>query len=131
MLSKIGLSQRPIEKHNAQRAWSRDAMNRAFVLAAFSVVAFATNVLAGEWVYRVAGVAYNDVLNVRAGASTNYPIVGIIPPDGKHIGMDRCLGSWCEVTYLPANSATGDPIHGWVQSQYLRRDHYCESECTE
>jgi uncharacterized protein YraI len=34
----------------------------------------------GERTYRVVAVDFDDVLNIRAGPSAGYPIVGEIPP---------------------------------------------------
>jgi uncharacterized protein YraI len=89
----------------------------------------ATTVRAGEWIYEVVGIAPNDVLNVRSGASTNYPIVGFIPPNGNYITVHKRDGGWCEVFYTFPGTSNG--VHGWVNSTYLHRDRYCETECTQ
>lgn len=63
-------------------------------------------------VHRVVGVAYNDVLNVRAGPSAKHTIVGVIPYDGVDVIMlGECHGKWCRVRY--------DDTYGWVHTRYL------------
>jgi uncharacterized protein YraI len=62
--------------------------------------------------YRVVGVAANDVLNVRDGASMRHSIVGIIPPNGRGVTIvGPCAGEWCIVQY--------DSTRGWVNTSYL------------
>jgi uncharacterized protein YraI len=62
--------------------------------------------------YRVVNIASNDVLSVRSGASTEYPIVGVIPPDGIGIDVHDCLRVWCNVSWRG--------VTGWVNSRFLR-----------
>lgn len=72
--------------------------------------------------YRVIGVAANDVLNIRSDAGVSYPIVGMFPPhatDLRITGRIRTLNSgavWVEVrsTTLPGRV-------GWVNGRYLDR----------
>jgi uncharacterized protein YraI len=37
--------------------------------------------------YRVVGVEYDDVLNIRAGPSMGYPVVGAIPPGSRGVRL--------------------------------------------
>ena len=47
----------------------------------------------GGRTYRVVGVEYDDVLNIRAGPSMGYPIVGVIPPGGRGVRLvGHCQG---------------------------------------
>jgi len=63
-------------------------------------------------VYRGVGVAYNDVLNVRSGPSTQYGIVGVIPHDGVDvITLGNCNGNWCRIRH--------DDTVGWVNNKFL------------
>lgn len=65
--------------------------------------------------YRVAGVASDDVLNVRAGPSPTHPIVGAIPPQGSDVRVvGTCHGAWCPIVFRSTR--------GWVSSYYLAND---------
>jgi len=65
----------------------------------------------GARTYRVVDVEYDDVLNIRAGPSAGYAIVGEIPPGGRGVRLvGRCQG-WCPVSYNGAS--------GWVSGRYL------------
>lgn len=66
--------------------------------------------------YRVGGVAYNDVLNIRAWPSPRSRIVGHIPPNGEGVEVIRRKGRWGLVEY--------DGVEGWSHMGYLRED--CE-----
>jgi SH3-like domain-containing protein len=62
--------------------------------------------------YRVVGVAWNDVLNMRAAPTASSAIVGTIPPDAAGIaGTGGCDGAWCRVSYLG--------LAGWVNTRFL------------
>lgn len=75
---------------------------------------------AHERLYRVTGVAANDVLNIRSGPGASNPIVGIFPPQQRGVeitGRIRTLPSgaiWVEV--IGANLRGGT---GWVNGRYL------------
>lgn len=63
--------------------------------------------------YKVVGVSYDDVLNVRSGPSVRYRIVGAIPPDTACVvrtGPRR--GNWVKISYADAK--------GWVNGRYLK-----------
>jgi uncharacterized protein YraI len=51
-------------------------------------------------------------LNMRAGPSTSFPVVEVIPDDGQ-VTVHGCIGAyqWCDVTWQDAR--------GWVSSDYL------------
>ena len=62
--------------------------------------------------FRVAGVDYDDVLNVRNGPSTDHSVVGTIPPDTAGIKIvGSCVSAWCPIQHRA--------ITGWVNSVYL------------
>lgn len=62
--------------------------------------------------YRVVGVAWDDVLYMRAGPSVHKRIVGAIPPDGTGVAsLGRCVRNWCKMAY--------NGKHGWVNMRYL------------
>lgn len=65
--------------------------------------------------FRVAGVASDDVLNVRDGPSADYRATGAILPDavGVHI-VGRCQAEWCPISHRG--------LTGWVNSFYLIED---------
>lgn len=65
--------------------------------------------------FRVAGVASDDVLNVRDGPSADYSATGAILPDavGVHI-VGRCQAEWCPIVH--------GGVTGWVNSIYLIED---------
>lgn len=65
-----------------------------------------------ECTYSVTGVAYNDVLNIRAWPSPKSRIVGHIPPNGEGVEIVRRKGRWGLVEY--------DGIEGWSHTGYLR-----------
>ncbi len=65
----------------------------------------------GDRTYRVVDVEYDDVLNVRAGPSVGFPIVGEIPPGGRGVQLIGPCRGWCPVRYRGAS--------GWVHSRYL------------
>jgi uncharacterized protein YraI len=68
-------------------------------------------------IYRVTGVAADDVLNVREGPGARYPIVGTLPPDARGVRLAstvECVGVWCQANFQNAS--------GWVNTQYLGTD---------
>ena len=77
----------------------------------------------------VVNVADDDVLNMRADASSKAPIVDTIPNndqgilnlDGKCVPLDRPWGSrWCPITRYNGDSIT----KGWVKARFVR-----DSDC--
>ncbi len=64
----------------------------------------------GKW--RVTDIRSDDVLNVRQGPSTKYPIVGAIPPYGTGVRRVECTSrNWCLVKYRC--------VSGWASGKYL------------
>lgn len=64
----------------------------------------------GKW--RVIDIRSDDVLNVRQGPSTRYPIVGAIPPNGSGVRRVECTSrNWCLVKYRC--------VSGWASGKYL------------
>ncbi len=83
---------------------------------------------------RVVGIASNDVLNMRQGASTKTPIVDMLAPKQRGITSSFCKkvgkAQWCYVT----NPVT--QVEGWAsknflkcQRQELTADDYNYSSC--
>ncbi|MCQ0987001.1 SH3 domain-containing protein [Jiella marina] len=70
---------------------------------------------ATEIPYRVTGIAYNDVLNVREGPGTDYRIIDGLHDGDSGIFIERCVrhASWCLINY------GGDGRRGWVASRFL------------
>jgi low affinity Fe/Cu permease len=63
-------------------------------------------------VFRVRGVAFNDVLNVRDGPSSDHRATGAIPAyalDVRVVG--ECVAEWCPIYHRG--------VGGWVHSYYL------------
>jgi uncharacterized protein YraI len=68
-------------------------------------------------IYRVVGVAPDDVLNVRQGPGARFPIVGTLPPDSRGVRLAsavECVGVWCQANFQNAS--------GWVNTLYLGSD---------
>ena len=98
-------------------------------LTALAVVALSTTIstqasaqaAAGRYVteipYRVVGVAYNDVLNMRAGPGRDRRIVNVLRPGQNGIFIRYCSEwvNWCEVE---AGTDSGVKI-GWVNMHFL------------
>ena len=69
---------------------------------------------ATEETYRVYGVAADDVLNMRSGPSTGYPIVAAIPPNGRGVAISSCRriagysNKWCLVAW--------QGVSGWASA---------------
>ena len=62
--------------------------------------------------FRVAGVASDDVLNVRDGPSADYRATGAILPDAVGVRIvGRCQAEWCPIAHRG--------VTGWVNSFYL------------
>ncbi len=67
--------------------------------------------------YAVAGVAPNDVLNIRSGAGTGQPIVGSFPPDAVSVMRTGAAASADNATWWEVQNPGGGT--GWVNSYYL------------
>lgn len=66
--------------------------------------------------YWVRGVASNDVLNIRSGPGSKFPLVGKIPPNGRGVGVEGCAQNnsrWCIVRY--------NCYRGWASIKYLTK----------
>ncbi len=63
--------------------------------------------------YRVTGVATNDVLNIRAAANANAPILGTLKPDAKRVEVMAMVNGWALVN--------ADIDAGYVNARYLTR----------
>ena len=61
--------------------------------------------------YRVVEVDRGDVLNMRAGPSSDYSVVGSIPPGEGGIRLIGACSTWCQVEYKG--------VSGWVYHRYL------------
>ena len=114
----------------------RRARPLALVIAALLVESDPARTEAGgPDFYAVAGVAADDVLNIRASPSASGAKVGEIPPDGRHIRNLGCQGGptfaewqsmseaereqaarrrWCKISY--------EGVEGWVAARYLVED---------
>lgn len=63
--------------------------------------------------YRVTGVAANDVLNIRAAANANAPILGTLRPDAKRVEVMDIVNGWALVN--------ADIDAGYVNARFLTR----------
>lgn len=82
--------------------------------------------------FRVVGVAWNDVLNIRAEPTARSAKIGAIPPDGNGVRNHGCVGGltyaeweaatpaqreqarkkvWCRISYRG--------VEGWVAGWFL------------
>jgi hypothetical protein len=67
---------------------------------------------APEPAFMVVNVAPDDVLNVRNGPSTQFEVVGGLPPGSRGVTVTgACQSKWCPVQHPSAR--------GWVNSTYL------------
>jgi hypothetical protein len=65
--------------------------------------------------FRVAGVASDEVLNVRDGPSSDYRATGAILPDAVGVRIvGQCRAEWCPISHRG--------VTGWVNSFYLIED---------
>jgi Bacterial SH3 domain/Peptidase M15 len=65
--------------------------------------------------YVVANVERDDVLNVRSGPSTEFDVVGELPPGSRGVSITgACRSGWCPVQHRAAS--------GWVNRTYLALD---------
>ena len=78
-------------------------------------VAVTSRNVALETSFRVAGVRYDDVLNVRNGPSTEHGIVGFIQPEGRGVKLaGPCVQEWCMIVHRG--------LKGWVNRYYLAEE---------
>ena len=62
--------------------------------------------------YKVANVERDDVLNVRSGPSTEFDVIGALPPGSRGVAMTgSCQSGWCPVQH--------QSTRGWVNRTYL------------
>jgi uncharacterized protein YraI len=67
-----------------------------------------------------AATAYaSSTVNVRAGAGTGYPVVGVLRP-GQRVEIDYCKGAWCLIEQRGPD--------GWVNANYLNADRYYDDD---
>ncbi|MEL7399264.1 MAG: SH3 domain-containing protein [Pseudomonadota bacterium] len=59
----------------------------------------------------VTNVAFNDVLNIRAAATSQSRIVGAIPPNGCGVRVIAQNGAWTRIRY--------NGVLGWVNNRFL------------
>jgi len=65
--------------------------------------------------YKVANVERDDVLNVRSGPSTEFDVIGALPPGSRGVAMTgNCQSGWCPVQH--------QSTRGWVNRTYLAID---------
>ncbi|MGF0539706.1 SH3 domain-containing protein [Agrobacterium sp. ES01] len=86
-------------------------MNKLTIIAA----TFAMSALAPAIAQAAQGFATANV-NLRAGPSTQYPAVTVIP-EGARLDIGGCMRSanWCDVNYRG--------IRGWVSASYLQASY--------
>lgn len=86
-----------------------------FVALSLALGSLWTTTAMAEETFRVLGVEPPDVLNVRMGPSTSYPIVGTFEPDsgGIHIVGD-CRNRWCPVRR--------GSVVGWASERFLAEE---------
>jgi hypothetical protein len=102
------------------------ALIASLALLGTAAPSFATT---GPGCLYIVNVAEDDVLNMRASASSKAPIVDTIPNkgqgilhlDGKCVPLDRPWGSrWCPITRYSGDGVT----KGWVKARFVR-----DSDC--
>jgi uncharacterized protein YraI len=92
-------------------------LSRLSTLAAAATIML----LAGSAAASAASAYASSTVNVRAGAGTGYPVVGVLRR-GERVDIDYCRGAWCLI-----ETRRGD---GWVNANYLnqrntyRRERY-------
>lgn len=98
----------------------------SFALLGVMSPSFATT---GPGCLYIVNVAQDDVLNMRARASSKAPIVdkipnkgqGILRLDGQCVPLSRPWGSrWCPITRYSGDAIT----KGWVKARFVR-----DTEC--
>jgi hypothetical protein len=65
--------------------------------------------------FRVTGVDEDDVLNVRAGPSSEHPLVGVVSSSGRDVKLaGACVAEWCPIKH--------HGVSGWVNRLYLAEE---------
>jgi hypothetical protein len=65
--------------------------------------------------FRVTGVDKDDVLNVRAGPSSEGALVGVLAPATRDVRLvGACVADWCPIRH--------DEVAGWVNRAYLAEE---------
>jgi hypothetical protein len=85
-----------------------------------------------EWIYKVSGVAQNDVLHVRSEPSNDAQIIAFIPPNTVGIARGNCRGQWCQILWFPQNGdrvPSMEAVQGWVNARYLKPHQPCNGPC--
>jgi SH3-like domain-containing protein len=95
----------------ARRAICASPLLLLLLLALLALPQGSVSATEGERTYRVVGVDEDDVLNIRAGPSAGYEIIGEIPPTGRGVRLTGPCRGWCPVAYRGAA--------GWVSARYL------------
>ena len=77
--------------------------------------------------FAVTGIASNDVLNIRAGAGTNFQIVGSFPANATNVMRTGQTGSGPGADWVEVQRPDGGL--GWVNSyyltEYITHDAFC------
>ncbi len=91
----------------------------------------------GPDAWQVTGVAANDVLNLRAGPGTEYPIKGALPPNARKVKADICVPTLTDGEYFALSEKDKDAIaglqrwchvtgaegqRGWANMRYMAED---------
>ena len=92
------------------RLWAAVPLFCLLLLSAAAAVQHASAV-DGAATYRVVNVERGDVLNMRAGPSSDYSVIGSIPPTETGIRLVGPCRDWCQVEY--------GGVSGWVNRNYL------------
>jgi uncharacterized protein YraI len=98
-------------------------MRRFLIAAGLMAIAGTAGATSGPGCLIVSGVAANDVLNMRSGPGTSYPVVDALPP-GNHgiIHLDGpCVpksvkpsSRWCKVSHYNGDKVT----KGWIKRRF-------------
>ena len=90
----------------------------------------------GPDAWQVAGVAQGDVLNVRMGPGTDYPVIGGFSPDARGLRMETCVPLMSLAQHMALTPAERNALpprwclmrdpatesRGWVSAAYLAED---------
>lgn len=87
-----------------------------FAVCLFAAPLSAQNTDIDPDLYRVSGVAFNDVLNIRAEPNAASPIIGALSPNA---GGVEVIGTTGDGRWGLVNSGEGS---GWVSMRYMARE---------